>query len=157
LNYLRSNGYKTYIVSGGGIDFIRAWSEEVYGIPPEQVIGSSIRLKYEMADDQPAILRLPEIDFINDKEGKPVGIYKYIGRNPVVAFGNSDGDLAMLQWTSSGEGERLVAYLHHTDDEREWAYDRDSSIGRLDKGLDEARQKDWVVVDMQKDWKNIYP
>ncbi len=157
LEYFRSNGFKTYIVSGGGVDFIRAWSEEVYGIPSEQVIGSSIKLKYEIINDEPVILRLPEIDFIDDGDGKPVGIEKFIGRIPVAAFGNSDGDLAMLQWTAAGGANRLMVYIHHTDGQREWAYDRDTHIGKLDKGLDVANQKGWVVVDMQKDWNCIYP
>jgi len=156
LGYLRANGFKTFIVSGGGIEFMRPWVEEVYGVPPEQVIGSSIKTKFEMRDGKPVLVRLPEIDFIDDKEGKPVGINKFIGRKPIAAFGNSDGDLQMLQWTAGGEGNRLMVYIHHTDAEREWAYDRKSSVGRLNKGLDEANQKGWTVVDMKKDWKVIY-
>jgi phosphoglycolate phosphatase-like HAD superfamily hydrolase len=157
LAYLRANGFKTFIVSGGGIEFMRPWVERVYGIPPEQVIGSSIRTRYEMRDGKPALVRLPELNFLNDKEGKPIGIHTQIGRRPVAAFGNSDGDLQMLQWTSAGEGPRLAVYLHHTDAEREWAYDRDSGIGRLDTGLDEAGEKGWTVVDMKRDWKVVFP
>ncbi len=157
LSYLRSNGFKTFIVSGGGIEFMRPWVEKVYGIPPEQVIGSSIKVKFEMTDTGPVLSRLPELDFIDDKEGKPVGIHKFIGRRPIAAFGNSDGDLQMLQWTAAGNGKRLMVYIHHTDAEREWAYDRKSSVGRLDKGLDEAIEQGWTVVDMKNDWKVIYP
>lgn len=157
LDYFRANGFKIYIVSGGGIEFLRVWAEEVYGIPPEQVIGSSIKTKFEFREGRPVIVRLPEIDFIDDKEGKPVAINKFIGRKPIAAFGNSDGDLPMLQWTASGDGARFMMYVHHTDEEREWAYDRESHIGRLDKGLDEAKEKGWTVVDMKNDWKVIYP
>ena len=158
LTYLRANGFKTYIVSGGGIEFMRPWTEKVYGIPPEQVVGSSIKTKFEVQDDGTlAIVRLPELNFIDDKEGKPVAINMHIGRRPIAAFGNSDGDLQMLQWTTAGEGARFALYVHHTDAEREWAYDRESSIGRFDKGLDEARAKGWTVVDMKQDWKVIYP
>ena len=157
LDYLRTNDFKTYIVSGGGIEFMRPWVEEVYGIPPEQVVGSSIKVKFEMTDNGPVLRRLPEIDFIDDKEGKPVGIHKFIGKRPIAAFGNSDGDLQMLQWTAAGDGKRLMVYIHHTDAEREWAYDRKSHIGRLDKGLDEANEKGWTVVDMKNDWNVIYP
>jgi len=157
LDYLRANDFKTFIVSGGGIEFMRPWVEEVYGIPKNQVVGSSIKTKFVFKDGLPVIERLPEIDFIDDKEGKPLGINRFIGRKPVFASGNSDGDLAMLQWTAAGEGKRFVMYLHHTDDVREWAYDRNSSIGRLDKGLDEATEKGWTVIDMKNDWKVIYP
>ena len=157
LGYLRANGFKIFIVSGGGIEFMRPWVDEVYGIPPEQVVGSSIKVKYEMTDTGPVLKRLPELDFIDDKEGKPVGIHKFIGKRPIAAFGNSDGDLQMLQWTEGGKGENLMVYIHHTDAEREWAYDRESHIGRLDKGLDEAIEKGWTVVDMKNDWKVIYP
>ncbi|MBN2107687.1 MAG: haloacid dehalogenase-like hydrolase [Deltaproteobacteria bacterium] len=157
LVYLRTNGFKTFIVSGGGVEFLRPWTEKVYGIPPEQVIGSSIKTKYEMRDGKPVLVRLPEANFINDKAGKPVGINRHIGRRPIAAFGNSDGDLQMLQWTAAGGGARFCLYVHHTDAGREWAYDRKSSIGRLDKGLDEAKAKGWTVVDMKKDWKIIYP
>jgi len=157
LDYLRDNGFKTFIVSGGGIEFMRPWSEKVYGVPPEQVIGSSIKVKYEMREGKPVLVRLPELDFFDDKEGKPVAIHQQIGRRPIAAFGNSDGDLQMLQWTTAGQGPRFALYVHHTDAEREWAYDRKSSIGRLDKGLDEAQAKGWTVVDMKQDWKVIYP
>ena len=157
LDYLRANGFKTYIVSGGGIEFMRPWTAKVYGIPPENVIGSSIVTKFEFREGTPVLVRLPEINFIDDKAGKPVGINQHIGRRPIAAFGNSDGDLQMLQWTTAGEGARFALYVHHTDGEREWAYDRNSSIGRLDKGLDEARQKGWTVVDMKQDWKVIFP
>lgn len=157
LAYLRANAFETYIVSGGGIEFMRPWAERVYGIPPEQVVGSSIKTKYELRDGEPVLVRLPEINFIDDKAGKPVGINQHIGRRPIAAFGNSDGDLQMLQWTSAGDGARFALLIHHTDAEREWAYDRKSSIGRLDKALDEAHVKGWAVVDMKKDWKVIYP
>jgi phosphoglycolate phosphatase-like HAD superfamily hydrolase len=157
LDHLRANGFKTFIVSGGGIEFMRPWTEQVYGIPPEQVVGSSIKTKFEMRDGEPVLVRLPEINFIDDKAGKPVGINLHIGRRPIVAFGNSDGDLQMLQWTAAGEGPNLMVYIRHTDAEREWAYDRDSHIGRLDKGLDEANTNGWMVVDMKRDWKVIYP
>ncbi len=156
LAYLRANGFKTFIVSGGDIEFMRAWTEQVYGIEPEQVVGSSIKTKFEMRDGKPVLVRLPEINLI-DKEEKPVGINQHIGRRPIAAFGNSDGDLQMLQWTAAGDGLNLMVYIHHTDAEREWAYDRESHIGRLDKGLDEANAKGWTVVDMKKDWKVIYP
>jgi phosphoserine phosphatase len=157
LSYLRSNGFKTYIVSGGGIEFMRPWTERVYGIRPEQVIGSSIKTKFELRDGTPVLVRLPQINFIDDKAGKPVGINQHIGRRPIAAFGNSDGDLQMLQWVAGGSGERFCLYVHHTDADREWAYDRDSSIGRLDKGLDEAEARGWTVVDMKRDWKVIFP
>ena len=157
LNYLRANGFKTLIVSGGGIEFMRPWTEKVYGIPPEQVIGSSIKTRFEMHDGKPVLVRLPEINFIDDKEGKPVGINQHIGRRPIAAFGNSDGDLQMLQWTMAGHGPRFALYVHHTDADHEWAYDRTSSIGRLDKGLDEAHANGWTVVDMKNDWKMVFP
>jgi phosphoglycolate phosphatase-like HAD superfamily hydrolase len=156
LTYLRANGFKTFIVSGGGIEFMRVFAEQLYGIPPEQVVGSSGELKFEMRGDEPVLVKLPEIDFIDDKAGKPVGIQKHIGRRPIAAFGNSDGDLQMLQWTCSGAGARFCLYVHHTDAVREWAYDRESHIGRLEKGLDEAAAKGWTVVDMQKDWKRVF-
>ncbi len=156
LEYLRFNGFKTFITSGGGIEFMRPWAEAVYGIPPEQVVGSSIKVEYEVRDGEPVLVRLPEIDFIDDKEGKPVGIHKFIGRRPIAAFGNSDGDFQMLEWTTAGEGARLGVLIHHTDGEREWAYDRDSHVGGLSKGLDEAGNRGWVVVDMKQDWKSIY-
>jgi phosphoserine phosphatase len=157
LAYLRANDFKTFIVSGGGIDFMRPWTEKVYGIPSEQVIGSRIKSEFEITDGNPIILRKAELDFINDKENKPIGIETHIGKRPVAAFGNSDGDLQMLQWTAAGNGKRLMVYIHHTDDEREWAYDRKSHIGKLDKGLDEAVEKGWVIIDMKKDWRIIYP
>jgi hypothetical protein len=157
LGYLRENGFKTFIVSGGGVAFMRPWTEKVYGIPPEQVVGSAIKLKWEMRDGQPVLMRLPEIDFIDDGPGKPVGIQKFIGRRPIAAFGNSDGDLQMLQWTAAGEGPRFMLLVHHTDAEREWAYDRHSPVGRLNKALDEAQARGWTVVDIRKDWKRVFP
>jgi phosphoglycolate phosphatase-like HAD superfamily hydrolase len=157
LEYLRASGFETWIVSGGGQEFLRTFAERAYGIPPEQVVGSSIRTTYAVTDGKPAIVRLPEIDFIDDKAGKPVGIQKFIGRRPLAAFGNSDGDFEMLEWTTSGSGLRLGAIVHHTDSEREYAYDRDSHIGRLARGLDEAGARHWLVIDMKKDWKRIYP
>jgi hypothetical protein len=156
LAYLRANGFKTFVVSGGGVEFMRAFADKVYGIPPEQVVGSTGKLKFELGDDQPVLVKLPEVQFIDDKEGKPVGIQMNIGRRPIAAFGNSDGDLQMLQWTAAGSGARFCLYVHHTDAKREWAYDRESSIGRLDKGLDEAKVKGWTVVSMKDDWKTIF-
>jgi hypothetical protein len=157
LTFLRANGFRTFIVSGGGIEFMRPWAEEVYGILPEQVIGSSGKLAFELRDGTPVIMKLPEIDFIDDKAGKPVGIQKFIGRRPVFAFGNSDGDLQMLQWTAAGPGPRFLGLVHHTDGEREAAYDRESPIGRLDTALDEASSRGWTVVDMKQDWKTVFP
>ena len=157
LEYFRANDFKTYIVSGGGVEFIRVFAEEVYGIPPEQVLGSSIVTKFEMRDGVPVLVRESELNFINDKAGKPVGINQVIGRRPVAAFGNSDGDLQMLQWTTAGEGSRLGVIIHHTDAEREWKYDRQSHIGKLDEALQQAPEKKWTVVDMQQDWKVIFP
>ncbi len=157
LAYLRANGFKTYITSGGGIEFMRPWTEKVYGIGPEQVIGSSIKTKFELRNGTPVLVRLPELNFLDDKAGKPVAINQHIGRRPIATFGNSDGDLQMLQWTAAGKGLRFCLYVHHTDANREWAYDRKSHIGRLDKGLDEANTKGWTVVDMKNDWKVIYP
>jgi hypothetical protein len=156
LAYLRANGFKTYIVSGGGIEFMRPWVERVYGVPPEQVVGSSIKMKYELRDGKPVLIRLPEIDFIDDKAGKPVGIQKFIGRRPIAAFGNSDGDFEMLEWVTSASGPRFGLIVHHTDAEREWAYDRQSHVGKLSRGLDEAPQRGWTVVDMRADWSTIY-
>jgi hypothetical protein len=156
LAYLRANGFKTYIVSGGGAEFMRPWTEKVYGIPPEQVVGSSIKLKYELRDGKPVIIRLPELNFIDDKEGKPVGIQQYIGRLPIAAFGNSDGDLQMMQWTATGKGPCLCLYVHHTDAAREWVYDRKNLAGQFDKGLDEAKARGWTVVDMKNDWNKIF-
>ena len=158
LAYLRASGFKTYIVSGGGVEFLRAWTERIYGVPPEQVVGSSIATRFQVgADGVPVLIREPKIDFIDDGPGKPVGIHKYIGRRPIFAFGNSDGDQQMLEWTAAGSGARFMGLVWHTDASREWAYDRQSHVGRLDKALDEARQKGWTVVDMKKDWKRIYP
>jgi hypothetical protein len=157
LAYLRANGFKTFIVSGGGIEFMRPWTATVYGIPPEQVIGTSGKLAFELREGGPVIVKLPEIDFVDDKAGKPAGIQRHIGRRPIAAFGNSDGDLEMLQWTAAGEGARLCLYVHHTDAEREWAYDRQSPIGRLDKGLDVARARGWIVVSMKDDWRRVHP
>lgn len=157
LAYLRANGFKTFIVSGGGIEFMRPWTEATYGIPPEQVVGSSIKTQYELRDGKPVILRLPEVDFIDDKEGKPIGINSHIGRRPIFAAGNSDGDSQMLQYTTIGRSPSFGMIVHHTDAEREWAYDRDSHIGQLNKALDCASQRGWIVVNMKDDWKLIYP
>lgn len=157
LDYLRANDFKVFIVSGGGIEFMRPWVEGVYGIPKNQVVGSSIKTEFVMEDGTPEIRRLPAIDFIDDKAEKPIGIHKHIGRKPVIAVGNSDGDLQMLQWTDSNAYKSLQLYLHHTDAEREWAYDKESSVGRLDKGLEEAHEKGWTVIDMKNDWNTIYP
>jgi phosphoserine phosphatase len=157
LDFLRANGFKTFIVSGGGVEFMRAYAEEAYGIPPEQVIGSSGRLKYQMRGDVPELLKLPAVDVVNDKDGKVVSIQKVIGRRPIAAFGNSDGDLQMLEWTAAGDGARLALLVHHTDATREWAYDRGSKIGGLDKALDAAVAKKWVVVSMKDDWNMIFP
>lgn len=157
LTYLRARGFKTFIVSGGGIEFMRPWAERVYGVPPEQVIGSSIKTKLEMRDGQPVIARLPELNFIDDKAGKPVGIQQHIGRRPVIAFGNSDGDFEMLEWTTSGKGPRFGLIVHHTDADREWAYDRESHVGRLARGLDEGPNRGWTIVSMKDDWKTIFP
>jgi len=157
LAYLRANGFKTYIVSGGGIEFMRPWTEKVYGIPPEQVIGSHGKLGFEMHDGKPVLRKLPEIGLVDDKEGKPVGIQTFIGRRPIVAFGNSDGDLEMLQWTTAGSGSRFGLIVHHTDAEREYAYDRQSHVGRLDKALAAAARSGWTVVSMKEDWAVIYP
>jgi phosphoglycolate phosphatase-like HAD superfamily hydrolase len=157
LAYLRANGFKTFIVSGGGVEFMRAFAEKAYGIPPEQVVGSQGKLKYEVRDGVPVLVKLPEVQFIDDGPGKPAGIQTFIGRRPIAAFGNSDGDREMLEWTTAGKGTRFGLIVHHTDAEREWAYDRTSHIGKLDKALDQAKEKKWTVVDMKKDWKTIYP
>lgn len=157
LAYLRANDFKTFIVSGGGIEFMRPWTEKVYGIPPEQVIGSSIKTKFELRDGTPVLARLPELNFIDDKEGKPVAIQQHIGRRPIMAFGNSDGDFQMLEWTTTGKGPRFALIVHHDDAAREYAYDRGSHIGKLEKGLDQAPQRGWTIVSMKNDWKNIYP
>jgi phosphoserine phosphatase len=156
LAYLRANGFKTFIVSGGGIEFMRPWVEKVYGIPPEQVVGSSIKTKLEMRDGKPVLVRLPEINFIDDKAGKPVGIHAHIGRRPIAAFGNSDGDLEMLQYTAAGGGRSFMLLVRHDDGEREFAYDRQSHIGRLDKAWDEAVAQGWTVVSMKNDWKRVF-
>jgi hypothetical protein len=156
--YVRARGFKVFIVSGGGIDFMRPWTEKVYGIPPENVVGSSAKVKFELQDNKPVLMRLPEIFFISDGPGKPVGINEHIGRRPIAAFGNSDGDMQILQWTTKGGNPaRFGLIVHHTDGEREWAYDRNSSVGRLDKALDAATANGWTVVDMQSDWKSIFP
>jgi len=157
IDYLKTNNFKTFIVSGGGIEFMRPWVEAVYGIPKDQVIGSSIKTAYDYNDGNPVIRRLPELNFIDDKEGKPEGINQYIGRKPVFASGNSDGDLQMMRWADSNTLPSFQIYVHHTDSIREWAYDRKSSVGRLDKGLDEAVEKGWTVIDMKNDWKVVYP
>ena len=157
LAYLRSNGFKTFIVSGGGVEFMRPWVERVYGIPPEQVVGSRVKVKYEVRDNRPVLLRLPEVDLLDDRAGKPVGIHQMIGRRPILSFGNSDGDFEMLEWTTAGPGARLALIVHHTDAQREWAYDRTSHIGQLARALDEAPKRGWMLVDMQRDWKTIYP
>jgi hypothetical protein len=156
LAYLRANGFKTFIVSGGGVEFMRPWTERVYGVPPEQVVGSSIKTKFEMRDGRPELFRLPEINFIDDKAGKPVGINEFIGRRPIAAFGNSDGDLEMLQWATMSGGVRLGLIVHHTDAEREYAYDRHTPFGELDKALDAAAMNNWTVVSMKDDWKRIF-
>ncbi len=155
LAYLRANGYKTFIVSGGGIDFMRPWAERVYGIPPEQVVGSSIKAKYEVRDGKPVLIKVPELNFIDDKEGKPIGIHQHIGRRPIMAFGNSDGDFQMLEWTTGGSGPRLGLLVHHDDAEREWAYDRESHMGRLERGLDEGPERGWVIISMKDDWRRV--
>jgi hypothetical protein len=157
LAFLRANGFRTYIVSGGGIEFMRPWSERVYGVPPEQVVGSSIKTKFEIRRGIPILFRLPEMNFVDDGPGKPVGINAHIGRRPIAAFGNSDGDLQMLQWTTMSGGARFGLIVHHTDAEREYAYDRDTTIGHLDKALDAAAANRWTVVDMKTDWKIIFP
>ena len=157
LAYLRANGFKTFIVSGGGIECMRPWVEKAYGIPPDQVVGSSAKLSFELRDGKPVIVKLPELDFVNDKAGKPVGIQKFIGRRPIATFGNSDGDQQMLEWTTAGSGARFALIVHHDDAEREWAYDRKSSVGKLDKALDEANAKGWTIVSMKDDWATIFP
>lgn len=157
MTYLRGNGFKTFIVSGGGVEFMRVWTDRVYRIPPEQVVGSTIVTRFELRDGVPVLMREPKVDFIDDKDGKPVAINKFIGQRPVFAFGNSDGDLQMLQWTAATPGTHFVGLIHHTDAKREWAYDRKSNIGHLDKALDEAEAKGWTVVDMKRDWKRVFP
>jgi phosphoserine phosphatase len=157
LDYLRANDFKIFIVSGGGIEFIRAFSEEVYGIPPEQVIGSSVKTRFEERDGRSVLVKLPELGSYDDKEGKPVNINLHIGRRPILAFGNSDGDLAMLQYTADNQRSSLMLILHHDDEIREWAYDRDSRIGRLDKAWDEAKRRGWTIVSMKRDFQRVYP
>jgi phosphoglycolate phosphatase-like HAD superfamily hydrolase len=157
LSYLRDNDFKTFIVSGGGVHFMRAFAEDAYGIPPEQVIGSTGEASYKITDGGPTIMKEPGIAFVDDKEGKPIAIDRVIGRRPILAGGNSDGDLQMVEWVTSGEGPRLGILVHHTDEEREWAYDRESHIGRLDKALDIARERDWSLVDMKTDWRVVFP
>ena len=156
LAYLRANGFKTYIVSGGGIEFMRPWTERIYGIPPEQVIGSSIKTKFELRDGKPVLVRLPEINFIDDKAGKPVGINQHIGRRPIAAFGNSDGDIEMLQYTDSGEGVHLEMMVHHDDAKREYAYACDTKFGRLCKGLELAKKRGWLLISMKNDWAHVF-
>jgi hypothetical protein len=156
LAYLRANEFETFIVSGGGIEFMRPWVERIYGVPPQQVVGSSIKTRFELRDGKPVLVRLPELNFIDDKAGKPVGMHMHIGRRPIAAFGNSDGDLQMLQWTTGGDGPRFALYIHHDDAAREWAYDRESKIGRLDQGLGEAKTKGWTVVSIKDDWKRVF-
>ena len=156
LAYLRACGFKTFIVSGGGIEFIRTFSERVYGIPPEQVVGSSIVTKFEGGDGMPVLVRLPQVNFIDDREGKPVGINQHIGRRPIAAFGNSDGDLQMLEWVTAGNGPRFGMLLHHDDAEREFAYDRDSAAGRLDRALAAAPDRGWAVASMKNDWQTVF-
>jgi phosphoserine phosphatase len=157
IKYLRANDFEVYIVTGGGVEFVRPWSERVFGIPVRRVVGSSLKTKFEMRGDQPVLIRTPEINLVDDGIGKPVGIHEYIGQQPIAAFGNSDGDLEMLQWTAAGTGARLVLIVHHTDSDREYAYDAHSPFGMLNKALDEAKSRGWVVVDMKRDWNTIFP
>jgi len=157
LAYLRANDFKTFIVSGGGQEFMRVFADETYGVPPEQVVGSTGATEWQMWDASPVLIKLPKVDFVDDGPGKPVGINRYIGRRPIFAFGNSDGDQQMLEWTAAGDGLRFMGLVHHTDAAREYAYDRDSEIGKLDKALDEATAKDWTIADMKNDWKTIFP
>jgi phosphoglycolate phosphatase-like HAD superfamily hydrolase len=157
LDYLRANGFKTFIVSGGGMAFMRPNSERLYGIPPQQVVGSSIVAEFQVKDGKPEMVRMPKIDFVNDKAGKPVGIYQHIGRRPILAFGNSDSDMQMIEYTMAGEGRRMGLFVHHTDAKREYAYDRKSHVGTLNKALDQAAVNGWVIVDMKKDWATIFP
>lgn len=157
LAFLRAHGFKTFIVSGGGVEFMRPWTGRAYGIPPEHVVGSTIKTEFKLRDGRPALMRLPAVDFLDDGPGKPVGIGKFIGRRPIASFGNSDEDIEMLEWTTLDDGPRFGLFVHHTDSEREYAYDRRSHVGRLDKGLDEAPRRGWTVVDMRRDWKVIFP
>ena len=156
LTFLRTNGFKTFIVSGGGIEFMRAFSEKVYGVPPEQVVGSSIVTKFEVRDGKPVLVRQAKLDFYDDNEGKPVGINTFIGRRPIAAFGNSDGDFQMLEWVTGGTGLRFGLLVHHDDAVREFAYDRASFVGKLDRALDEAPKRGWTVVSMKNDWNRIF-
>jgi len=156
LDYLRANGFKTFIVSGGGVEFMRPMTEKAYGIPPEQVVGSTITTQYALVGDIPVLNRLPKVDFVDDGPGKPVGINKFIGRRPILAAGNSDGDYEMLRWVMAGQGPHFAMIIHHTDADREYAYDRKSDFGKLDKALDEAESRNWLLVDMKADWKKIY-
>jgi len=157
LEYLQINDFKTFIVSGGGIAFMRPVTEQAYGIPPEQVVGSSVVTEFKTIDGKQKLIRMPKIDFVNDKAGKPVGIYEHIGRRPILAFGNSDSDMQMIEYTKAGDGRRLALFVHHTDADREFAYDRKSHVGTLDKALDQAGANDWIIVDMKKDWKRVFP
>jgi hypothetical protein len=156
LAYLAANDFRNFIVSGGSIEFMRPWVQRAYGIPPERVVGTVSQVELDVKDGAPILKRLPKLEFMDDGPGKPVGIYRNIGRRPIAAFGNSDGDLQMLQWTAAGGGARLIGLVHHTDAAREWAYDRQSHVGKLDKALDEAVAKGWTVIDMQKDWVRVY-
>jgi phosphoserine phosphatase len=156
IRYLQQQGFRVYIVSGGGIEFMRPWTAAVYNIQPENVVGSSVKTKFEFRGDTGVLMRLPEVDLVDDGPGKPVGIGRYIGKRPIAAFGNSDGDLQMLQYVTSGNGLRFGLIVHHTDSAREWAYDRQSLVGKLDKALDEATKRGWTVVDMKNDWSTIY-
>lgn len=157
LEYLRARDFEIYIVTGGGMEFVRPWAERVYGVPLRRVVGSSLKTKFEMRDDRPVLIRTSEINLVNDGDGKPVGIHEFIGQQPIAAFGNSDGDLEMLQWTASGSGARLILLVHHTDAEREYAYDAHSPFGALSKALDEAKARGWQVADMKRDWNTIFP
>jgi hypothetical protein len=157
LAYLRDHGFKTFIVSGGGIEFMRPFTERVYGVPPEHVVGSSVKTEFQMKDGKPALVRIPKLNFIDDKAGKPVGIYEHIGRRPILAFGNSDSDIQMVQYTLAGKGRRMGLFVHHTDADREYAYDRKSHVGTLDKALDQAAAEGWIIVDMKTDWKSVFP
>jgi hypothetical protein len=157
IRYLAENGFEVWIVSGGGIEFMRPWTGRVYGVPPQRVVGSSVQTRYELRDGRPVIVRLPELDFLDDKAGKPVAIHRFIGRRPIAAFGNSDGDFEMLEWVTSGPGARLGVLVHHDDDEREVAYDRASPFGRLERGLDEAPARGWTLVSMKRDWRRVFP
>jgi hypothetical protein len=158
LAYLRNNGFKTFIVSGGGVEFMRVFADQVYGVPREQVVGSSGVVRFEVdADGRPVLIKEPKVEFIDDGPGKPVGINRFIGRRPILAFGNSNGDQQMLEYTAGGSGARFMGLVHHTDAEREWAYDRDSSVGRLSTALDEASRRHWTIVDMKRDWRTVFP